>query len=87
LAEELGIEAESWDHLGCVDPFTAVVASPTELFLARGLSFGETRPEGTERIRCRALPLHEAVEMALDSRITHAPTCVLLLKTQLMLIG
>ena len=33
------------------DPFTATVLSPTQLFLARGLTFGDTAHEGTELIR------------------------------------
>lgn len=85
LAEELGITAREWTELGSVDPFTTIVVSPTRLYLARGLSFGETAPEGTERIRRRALPLAEAFEMVLDGRITHSPTCVLLLRARLLL--
>ncbi len=85
LTEELGIRAERWIDLGIVDPFTTVVVSPTRLFLARGLSFGATRCEGTEQIRRRSLPLTEAVDAVLSSRITHGPTCVVILKTQMLL--
>jgi ADP-ribose pyrophosphatase len=87
LAEELGIRAEQWTDLGVVDPFTSVVVSPTRLFLARGLTFGATACEGTERIRRRSMLLDEAVEHVIDGRITHGPSCVLILKTQLLLVG
>jgi ADP-ribose pyrophosphatase len=80
LAEELGIEARDWHDLGTVDPFTTIVVSPTRLFLARGLSFGTTAQEGTERIGKYQCTLVEAVEMVLDSQITHGPSCVLILK-------
>jgi len=80
LQEELGIEATEWTHLGFVDPFTSMLLSPTHLFLARGLRFGEPRHEGTEQIRRVRLPLAEAVAAVLDGRITHAPSCVLILK-------
>jgi len=82
LREELGITARRWDDMGTVDPFTTIVVSPTRLFLARELSFGETEWEGTEQIRVRSVPLAEAVEMVCDSRITHGPSCVLILKAQ-----
>ena len=85
LQEELGITATEWEPLGVVDPFTTVVVSPTALYLAWGLSHGETNLEGTEQIRCVRLPFEVAVEMVLDGRISHAPTCVLILKAHLRL--
>ncbi len=81
LREELGIEAADWTALGVVDPFTSVGVSPTRLFLARRLSFGEHAQEGTERIRCVKMTLPEAIAAVMDSRITHAPSGVLLFKT------
>jgi ADP-ribose pyrophosphatase len=83
LEEELGITAREWIDLGMCDPFTSVVTSPTRLFLARGLGFGATSQEGTERIHCLTVPFEEAFQMVLDGRITHAPTCVVILKVRL----
>ena len=85
LREELGITAGRWTDLGVCDPFTSVVVSPTRLFLARSLSFGETQQEGTERIRCRKIPFSEALRMVHASQITHAPSCLLILKTESLL--
>jgi len=85
LQEELGIEADDWTDLGIVDPFTANVVSPTRLYLARKLTFGDHAPEGTEQIRCLKIPLAEAVQKVIDSHITHGPSCVLILKTALLL--
>lgn len=87
LREELGITAGQWHDLGTVNPFTTIVVSPTRLFLARKLSFGDTDREGTEQIRIRAMPLAQAVEMVCDSRITHGPSCVLILKALRFLDG
>jgi len=81
LREELGIEAEEWTDLGVVDPFTASVVSPTQLYLARKLRFGDQALEGTEQIKCVKMTLAEAVEMVIESEITHGPSCVLILKT------
>ena len=84
LREELGIEAEQWDDLGVVDPFTANVVSPTRLFTARGLSFGKDAPEGTEQIRCVKMTLDEALRRVMRSEITHSPSCLVILKTVLL---
>ena len=80
LREELGFEAQEWVELGVVNPFTSVVNSPANLFLARRLSFTATEREGTEIIQTIKVKLHEAVQMVMDSRITHGPSCVLILK-------
>lgn len=85
LAEELGITAAKWTDLGTVDPFTSNVVSPTRLYLATQLSFGEAATEGTEVIRHVVMPLEEAVEAVLESRITHAPSAVAILKAERML--
>lgn len=80
LSEELGIEAENWTDLGRLDPFTASVLSPTQLYLAQELRFVEAAPEGTELIQRVKVTLDEAVDMVMRSRITHAPSMVLILK-------
>ena len=80
LEEELGITAKDWRDIGICDPFTASVVSPTRLFVARQLTFGEQQQEGTEQIRCIKLPFDEIVRRVIDSEITHGPSCVLILK-------
>lgn len=82
LLEETGIEAKEWTDLGRVDPFTTVVLSPAHLFLARSLTFKEMRPEGTEKIKTLRVKLDEALRMVMDSKITHGPSCVLILKAK-----
>ena len=84
LREELGAEAASWRSLGAVDPFTSNIRSPTQLFLAEQLTWGEPSPDGGEVIVHRQFPFDEAIAMTLDGRITHAPSCVVLLKTALL---
>ncbi len=87
LAEELGLEAAELVPLGICDPFTAMVLSPTHLFVARGLTRVAARPEGTERIEAARMPLREAVEKVMSSEITHGPTCVAILKWWRMRAG
>jgi ADP-ribose pyrophosphatase len=80
LQEELGLEAASWAYLSSVDPFTTIVVSPTRLYLARELTFGAQNLEGTETIERVKMSLDEAVERVFSGEITHAPTCVALLR-------
>ena len=80
LREELGIEAERWIDLGIVNPMTSMLHSPASLFIARGLSFFEPEPQDAEIIRMVKMNLSEAVKMVIESTITHAPSCVLILK-------
>lgn len=80
LKEELGIVAKRFTPLGCVDPFTAAILSPTQLYLAEELTFGATEREGTEIIELVKVPLEKALQWVEDGTITHAPSCVALLK-------
>jgi ADP-ribose pyrophosphatase len=83
LAEELGITAAQWTRLGTIDPFTAAILSPVELYLAEDLSFNETNLEGTELIEHVTMKLDEAVQAVLDGVITHGPTCIGILRIAL----
>ena len=78
--EELGIEAETWIDLGVVHPMTSMLYAPAQLFLAKKLSFFQPDPEASEIIRLVKVKLSEAVRMVIESEITHAPSCVLILK-------
>ncbi len=80
LKEELGILADQLQDLGVVDPFTTIVDSPTRLYVATGLTFVETQLEGTEIIDCVKLPFEKAVAMVMSGEISHAPSCVAILK-------
>lgn len=84
LEEELGIVTTELLSLGIVDPFTSSVVSPTELFLARGLTFGLAKPEATELINRVSMSLDAAIDAVMNGSITHAPTCVILLKLALL---
>ena len=84
LCEEAGLEAHSWTELGVVDPFTTIVRSPNYMFVARGLracsgARCEDRSEGDE-LRVIRVPFSEALDAVLDWRITHAATCVAILR-------
>jgi len=85
LSEELGIEARELTDFGLVDAVTSQVFSPSRVFLARGLSFGEPDRESTERMRPVKVKLDEAVRMVMDGEITQGTTCALILKASRMI--
>lgn len=85
LREEIGIEAEDWQDLGRLDPFTASVLSPTQLFLARRIRFVEAAPEGTELIHRVKLTFEDAVQRVMQSEITHAPSMTVILKARMLI--
>jgi 8-oxo-dGTP pyrophosphatase MutT (NUDIX family) len=80
LAEEVGIRAEDWHDLGMFDLDTSIVRCPIHLFLAKNLSFTESDREGTEIMETCKMPLKQAFKMVMESQITHAPSCILILK-------
>jgi len=80
LKEELGIEADQWVDLGMVDPFTTVVRSPNYMFLARNLRYGTGTPEEWEELEILKVPFSEAVAMVMRSEISHAASCICILK-------
>ena len=82
LNEEHGIEAGELIDLGTIDAVTSQVLCPSSIFLARRLKFGEPDLDGSERIEPVKMTLAEAVAAVMDGRITHALSCVLILKAQ-----
>ena len=83
LQEEIGLAAQRMTYLTTLDPFTSCMVSPTRLYLATGLRKVASNPEGTEQIETVVMSLADAVQKVLAGEITHAPTCVLLLRVQL----
>jgi 8-oxo-dGTP pyrophosphatase MutT (NUDIX family) len=83
LAEETGLQASSWEHLGS-GYGSAAIDAHYHLYLARGLatlSSGAQRDGAEDDMISQAVPLREAVEAAMDGRIVHAFTVVGLLRT------
>jgi 8-oxo-dGTP pyrophosphatase MutT (NUDIX family) len=82
LAEEVGVQAATWESLG-VGYASATINARFHLYLARALSLATHQPqrEGTEQdMIARPVPLADVIEAALDGRIQHAMTVVGLLR-------
>lgn len=82
LREEAGFVAKDWVNLGLVNPFTSVVKSPNYLYLARKLEETNTRPDESESLKIITLPFDKAVSMVMSGKITHAGSCVAILKAE-----
>ncbi len=80
LEEEAGLLADEWVDLGVVDPFTTIVSSPNHMFIAKKLRKGTPKHDLGEAITVVKMSLKEARDMVLTGKITHAATCVLVLK-------
>ena len=87
LREEIGLSAESWTDLGTINMDTSILCCPVQLFLARGLRRVGNDPDPSENIQPLTMPFEEAVAMVHEGAITHAPSCVLILKAVRALQG
>ncbi len=70
LEEETGLRAADWRRLGEAYLSNSVSDELAIWFLATGLTQGEMRPEGSEQLRVRRVPLEEALRMALSGEMT-----------------
>jgi ADP-ribose pyrophosphatase len=80
LAEETGLAAERLEAVGLLHSSPGVFDEVIHLFLATGLSATKANPEPYEDIATLRVPLAEAVEMAMDGRISDGKTIALLFR-------
>lgn len=76
LQEETGLTAATWTELCRLDLSNSVTDETAVLFVATGLTPGESAPEPTESLDVRWVPFHEALAMTLDGRIADALSVV-----------
>ncbi len=85
LTEETGARCESFDYLGVCYPSVAYLTEKIHMYLARGLSFGESALDEGEFLDVIEVPLEEAVQMIMDGKIPDAKTQLAILKTKLLI--
>jgi 8-oxo-dGTP pyrophosphatase MutT (NUDIX family) len=83
LREETGLEADEWQRIMRLHPSNSVTDEEGFVFIARNLRTGQASPEPTEKLKVARLPFAEAVERALDGRITDAISVAALLHVAL----
>lgn len=81
LLEETGMEAETWTPLQTLHTSNCVTDEVAHIYLARGLRrVGDPRPDPTEVLRVRCVPLTEALRMVRVGEITDAVSVAGLLR-------
>lgn len=85
LKEETGATAESYTFLGELYPTPGYCGEIIYMYLARGLSYGETDPDEDEFLNVKRIPLEKAVDMIMSGEIKDAKTQTAILKTERML--
>lgn len=72
LKEETGLEASQWTPIARIHTSNSATDEEGFLYIAEGLTQGDHEPEETAELRIWKLPLAEAVDMVMASRITDA---------------
>jgi 8-oxo-dGTP pyrophosphatase MutT (NUDIX family) len=80
VKEELGISAEEFDEIGTIQIDNSIIKGQSTLFVARKLTFGETDRDEAEEMETVKISFKDAVEKVFNGEITHAPSCILLLR-------
>jgi ADP-ribose pyrophosphatase len=88
LREETGISATQWERLGGEVHLSNCFSSERGvLFLARGLSFGESQPDHTEVLKVRSVSVREALTMVDDGEIKDSLSIIAILRLARWLEG
>lgn len=85
LAEEAGLTASTWTLLGMYYLSPGISTQATFIYLARNITSGTPRPEGTERITLKHMTLSDAVEACLRGGICDAVSVLGLWRAQALL--
>lgn len=80
LLEETGFRARRWSKLAMIYVSPGFLAEWMQIYVAEGLTAGETKPDEDEYIECRQIPLSQALEWVESGKIIDAKSIVALLK-------
>ncbi len=82
LLEETGAVAESYTYLGAIAPSPALLNEVIHIYLAEGLTIGESHPDEGEFLKVEYIPFDRLYEMVIGGEITDAKTQIAILKTK-----
>ena len=85
LREETGAVAERYTDLGIMAPSVAILSEKLHIFLAEGLTFGETSPDDDEFLTVEPIKLSVLIDMIMSGEIQDSKTQVAIMKTYLLL--
>ena len=82
LLEETGAVAESYTYLGSIAPSPALLNEVIHIYLAEGLTVGESHPDDGEFLEVEYLHIDRLYDMVMEGKITDAKTQIAILKTK-----
>lgn len=85
LAEETGAKADKYTSLGELYPSPGYCGEVIYMFLATGLTFGDTNPDEDEFLNVEKIPFDKALDMVLSGEIKDSKTQCALLKAAVLL--
>lgn len=85
LAEETGIQAQTWIELQRMHLSNSVSDEQSIIYIAKNLSFGTSFPEETEQLTVKKLPFKKAYQMVIDGEITDSISVAAILKTKILI--
>jgi len=85
LAEETGLLATEWLEMQRMHLSNSVSNELAIIYIARGLSMGESSPEETEDLSIRKLPFEEAYQMVIQGQITDSISVAAILRTKILI--
>ena len=85
LKEETGATAENYTFLGELYPSPGYCGEIIYMYLATGLSYGETNPDEDEFLNVKKIPLDVAIQMIMNGEIKDAKTQAAILKAERIL--
>lgn len=80
LREETGAVAEKFTYLGVLDTTPALLDEKIHMYLAEGLTFGQTEFDEDEFLLPELIPLTDLVDMVMRGEIRDGKTQILILK-------
>ena len=80
LKEETGLSADRWSEIMRLHTSNSITDEIGIVYIAEGLTEGETAFEETEDLQIRKLALHEAVQLVNDGEITDAISVAAILR-------
>jgi len=86
LKEETGIEAANWRLIQKLHLSNSSTDEEALLYVATGLSFGESEPEPSEQLIIKKIHFDEMYQMVCDGQITDAMTVAAALRVKLLLL-
>ncbi len=85
LAEESGLIAQKFTELQRMHLSNSVSDELAIIYLAQGLTQGESSPEETEQLTIKKLPFENAYQMVLSGEITDSISIAAILKTKILI--